>query len=1112
MWLAHCVPPLDKSAIGVSYRVLIMLRRFSCLLSVALLSAACSRQQGDTQAEAGDVVPPSTEGKLSFNTHVQPVLSEYCYHCHGPDSGTREPKSDPLRLDLAEFALAPRDGGNPVIIPGDPGNSLAVRLMRSRDPAEMMPPPEAHKEMPEEAIELLARWIAEGAEYEDHWAFVTPVRPEPPAAAHPEIVRNPVDAFIQQKLAAAGLEPMPTGGPRALARRAALDLTGLLPDPGAVEAFAADPSDEAYLAFLDSLFETTAYAEHRARYWLDYVRYADTHGLHFDNYRSIWPYRDYVIRSFAAHKPYDQFVREQLAGDLLAAPDADALIATGYLRSAVTTNEGGTIPEEVHNDRTRDRTEAFGATFIGLTVGCAACHDHKFDPVSAEEYYSLAAFFHNTADLAWDFNSAEPPPILRLPDDPERRAALDRAVASRSQAVAGLNDIRASAHQRFAAWLAAGNTPQTVSPDALELHLPLGEGSGDLVRNHAPAAAGPTEFKIETNPPVWGEYVWLHPSARMDIRSDFSIPGHGGFDTSDAFSVALWARPRVKVGGGNAAGRGIGDGTLIARMDAATGSRTGWDLSLEKGKVVAHLIHQWPDQAIRAEAGEIDLREWTHIGFTYDGSGTASGIRVFVDGHPRELSITHDTLTPGHSIANDLPLTLGSRHGGNRLSEVALQEVQLFRRQLTAGEIARLTLEQHVAKLLAESPDPAAWDAWQRHFALDRFFLATHDAEAAALQSDIGRIDREIVELGKKGTATLITHPRPEPPHAWTLARGEYANRETLVGADVPAILPPLPENPVRSRLDLAEWLFQPEHPLFARVTVNRIWQEIFGTALVDTPDDFGIMGGRPTHPELLDWLAVEFRESGWNLRHIYTLLLSSHTYRQSQQVTETAHAKDPDNILHSRAPRFRMDAEMLRDTALQASGLLVDRIGGPSVKPYQPDGIWDAVAMPESDTKKYQADSGENLYRRSLYTFWKRAAPPPSLETFDAESRETVCVGRARTNTPLQALVSMNDPQFFEAARLLGDRAIAYAAEPDARLQFIARTLLARELAPPELKTLRQRHASFHAHYSEHPDDARAVLTTGEHPPNPDVAPDEAATWTMLANLILNLDETLVK
>ncbi len=1083
-----------------------MVRTNFCLIAIPLLAlVACERHPAAAGRNQGNDEAVQELEKLSFNTHVQPVLSEYCYHCHGPDAGTREPKAEPLRLDIAEAALAKRESGEPVIIPGDSENSLMVRLMRSRDPELMMPPPESHKEIPEDVIALLARWIEEGAEYEKHWAFEPPSRPPVPTAAHPELVRNPVDAFIQQKLAAADLAPMPEADPRALARRAALDLTGLLPDPASVEAFAADPGEDSYRAYLDGLFESTAYAEHRARYWLDYARYADTHGLHFDNRRSIWPYRDYVIRSFAAHKPFDRFVREQLAGDLIAAGDADALIATGYIRSNVTTNEGGTIPEEIHASNTRDRAEAFGAAFLGLTVGCAACHDHKFDPVSMEEFYSLSAFFHNTAEDAWDRNRPDPPPVLRLPDDAEKRAAIDRAVAERSQAIARRESFRRQAPQRFSAWLAAGHKPLAVSSENLELHLPLDEGHGATVHNRAPAAGS---WQITTNPPVWGEYPWFHPSVRMDIRSDLAIPEHGDFDTGDAFSAALWAKPRIKVGGSN-----TGDGAFLARMGKTKdGPLRGWDLYLAGNKLVVHLSHDWPGQAIRVEAEGINRSEWNHIGFTYDGSATAAGIKLFLNGRPLETKVVHDTLTPGLTIRSEHPLTLGSRQGEARLSEIALQEVKLFRRALPLEEFARLPFEHFTARLLAAQSDPAAWNAWQRHFALERFFLENHDPEAIALRDEIARLNAEIEQLGDKGAPTLIAQPRPEPPYAWTLGRGVYANREKLVGPASPAVLPPLPDETVRNRADLADWLFQPDHPLFARVTVNRIWQEVFGTGLVDTPDDFGIMGSRPSHPELLDWLAVEFRESGWNLRHIYTLLLTSHSYRQDTRITAEALAGDPDNRLLSRGPRFRMDAEMLRDTALQASGLLVDKIGGPPVKPYQPPGIWDAVSMPESDTKKYEEDRGENLYRRSLYSFWKRFAPPPSLETFDAQARETVCIRRARTNTPLQALVSMNDPQFFEAARLLAERAIRHDSDPSARLNFIAGTLLARPLAADEIETLNRRAAAFSAFYRENPDDARAILANGQHPADPGIDPIDAATWTMIANLMFNLDETLVK
>lgn len=1081
-------------------------------LAICLL-ASCGRSKTEvvesppaTSSEGPATIAVAVE-KLSFNTHIQPVLSEYCYHCHGPDAGTRAPSSNPLRLDNPEDAFKPRDDGKPVIIPGDPENSLAVRLMRTRDPEEIMPPPESHKEMPQEAIELLVRWIAEGAEYEDHWAFEPPVRPEPPTAKIPEMVKNPIDAFIQDKLANHDLAPMPAEDPRALARRAALDITGLLPDPEQVEQFAADPTDNAYEKLIDSLFEMPAYAEHRARYWLDYVRYADTHGLHFDNYRSIWPYRDYIIRSFAANKPFDQFVREQVAGDLIPAADADALIATGYIRSNVSTNEGGTIIEEVHAEKTRDRTEAFGATFLGLTVGCAACHDHKFDPVAMDEFFALSAFFHNTAENVGDQNRKDPDPVLHLPKDPGNRAEFDAAVSNRSRLIAEINQLRRHADASFTKWLNAGHGPMAVSSDSLELHLPLSEGGGDVIRNQAPEPTGPTEWKVDTNPPVWGEYVWFHPSMRMDIRSDIFIPDHGDFEADEAFTAAMWMRTRT-----NISGNPIGNGALIARANDSQNQQRGWELAIQGKKLIAQLTHQWPDKVIRVEADGIDRREWTHVGFSYDGSGKAAGLRLFINGQIKKTEVIHDTLSPGLTIRNELPLTLGQRADGNRISELALQEVKVFRRALDPEEFLRLPFEHHVAEMLIASPDPAQWNAWQRHFAFDRFFLPNHDAAFIALQEKIRALDRNIDELGKDGTSTLIAQSRPEPPFAWRLGRGEYANREALLDANTPAILPALPGNPVRSRLDLAESLFQADHPLFARVTVNRMWQELFGTAIVTTPDDFGIMGDRPSHPELLDWLAVEFRESGWDMRHIYRLMLTSHTYRQSQKVTEDAREKDPSNRLLSRGPRFRMDAEVLRDTALQASGLLVDRIGGPPVKPYQPEGVWEAVSMPESDTKAYKADEGENLYRRSIYTFWKRFAPPPSLETFDAEARETVCVGRARTNTPLQALVSMNDPQFFEAARLLADRAITHAPEASARLDLMSSHVLARSFDSRETEVLLQQLDRYSQYYQNHAAEARELLATGAHPANPDVDPAEAAAWTMIANLILNLDEALVK
>lgn len=1073
---------------------------------LAVLSCKPGGSDGVAGNSAGANAPatPVTAEKLSFNTHIQPILSEYCYHCHGPDSGTREPKKAPLRLDRAEFAFEARENGKPVIIKGDPAASLMVKLMRTSDPDRIMPPPESHKKLSEEKIALLERWIAEGAEYEEHWAFIPPQRPPVPASANPDQVRNPVDAFIQEKLSASGLAPQPLDDPRSIIRRASLDLTGLLPDPADVEAFAADPSDAAYAAYLDKLFASPAYAEHRTRYWLDYSRYADTHGLHFDNLRAIWPYRDYVIRSFAANKPYDQFVREQVAGDLIPAEGADTWVATGYIRCNVTTNEGGTIPEEIHAANTRDRAEAFGAAFLGLTVGCASCHDHKFDPVSQKDFFSLAAFFNNTAEKPWDENRAETGPVLRLPAA-DKMAGLDDLVRSRSAAAMKYDEYRRKSASLFTEALAAGRRPLAVSSEAMELGLRMDEGKGDVLHNAAPGARTAT-YEATTNPLVWGENVWLWPSARVDIAGEVVMPDQGDFEADDAFTAASWIHLRMKTGNST-----TGDGSVFSKMGTARDlAHRGWDVYVEGNKLVVHIIHQWPEHVIRVETTGVPRGEWAHIGFTYDGSRKAAGLKLYLNGKPTAVKVTHDSLAPGQTIRNSHPFQLGRRHNNEALiRETSYQDLRLYRRALTAEEFARLPFEDHAAAVLAKQMDPRKWTELDRFNVLEKYFLPTVP-EVAALEAEVAALDARIAELGKDGTPTLIATERKAFAHAWILDRGVYSARREMVTPGTPGFLPVSASG--RSRLDLAEWLFAPENPLFARVTVNRIWQEVFGTGLVETPDDFGIMGARPSHPELLDWLAVEFRESGWNLRHIYQLLLTSHSYRQGREVTDAALAADPANRYLSRGPRFRMDAEVLRDTALQASGLLVPKVGGPPVKPYQPPGIWEAVSMPESNTLKYQQDSGEGLYRRSLYTFWKRFAPPPSLETFDAQSREVVCVRRARTNTPLQALVSMNDPQFFEAARKLAERTIRHGAEVDARLDFLSRTLLARPLSPSENEILVAAHRRFSDHYRATPADAAAILTTGESAADPGLDPVEVATWTMLANQFLNFDETLTK
>ncbi len=1091
--------------------------------------------------------PAGEPTALSFNEHIQPILADNCYSCHGLDAGSRKAE---LRLDRFEHATAKRKEGSPAIIPGKPDESPLVQRIETKEEKKIMPPPEAHKTLTAAQIATLRRWVAEGAHYEEHWAFITPKRPVVPAvsAASRGWVRTPVDAFIAARLEREGLTPAAEADRRSLIRRVTLDLTGIIPTAAEVEAFVADRAPDAYERVVDRLLASPRYGEHRARNWLDYIRYADTHGIHFDNFRAIWPYRDYVIRAFNANKRFDAFVREQLAGDLLPARTIDELTATGFMRCNLTTNEGGTITEEVFVNQTRDRVEAFGVTFLGLTTGCAACHDHKFDPITARDFYGLAAFLGNTVEKPWDLNIAEPAPVVRLPK-PENSAAAEFVLGARAELAAKLEARRAQAREIAAAWLKAGNSPDPVDDKGLELRLRFDEGKGDVVRNSAPNAAG-REFKAETNPLIWGENTWLWPSMRMDIHTRLNLGGMGDVEANEKFSTGGWIMLRAKPGGG--VRTGTGNGTLLARMgDEKRRGGAGWDIYQEGLLLFVNLVPDTtqspeseaaPSAAPAAEAasatkrkaaprrvvpaappvkrgisvatrpGQVLRDEWIHVFMTYDGSRKASGLKIYLNGKPADTEVKLDALSPKDSIRTDAAMHVGRRDDYNPMRETRFQDVRFYRRALTPAEVARLPFEDLAAEIVARQPEAARWTTDESFVVAHRFVLRDKDEEMIRLTAAVAAHETAFDALTKDGTASLIALEKTTPAYSDILKRGDYFAREQRVEPSVPHFLPGLPAGAPRNRRGLADWLLSPGQPLVARVTVNRAWQEIFGRGLVESSGDFGVMGDRPTHPELLDWLAVEFRESGWDVKRLYRLLVTSASYRQSAAATPERLAKDPSNRLLSRGPRFRMDAEMLRDSALAASGLLVEKIGGPPVKPYQPPGIWEEVAMPESNTKTYVPDKGEGLYRRSVYTFWKRASPPASLETFDATSREVVCSRRARTNTPLQAFVTMNDPQWVEAARRLAERAVTAAVDPKGRLEFLAHATLGRPLQAAETKALLGSAERVRAKYTADAAAAEALLKVGESSSYPALPPSELATWTVVASQFLNLDEFLNK
>jgi mono/diheme cytochrome c family protein len=1130
--------------------------RFSSSVALTAASAAALFVQlaGMMSAAEATAAKPAA-GQVGFNERIQPILSENCYSCHGPDPGSRKAG---LRLDREEHAFKPLEKGGPAIVRGKPDESPLIKRIESKDEKEMMPPPEAHKTLKPAEIALLRQWVAEGAVYEEHWAFIAPKRPAVPAVKGKiGATDNAVDRFILARLDKEKLAPSPEADRTTLIRRVTYDLTGLPPTPAEVEAFLTDKAPGAYERVVDRLLASPRYGEHRAHYWLDYVRYSDTHGIHFDNYRAIWPYRDYVIKAFNQNKPYDRFVREQLAGDLLPAKNFDELAATGFVRCNLTTNEGGTIPEETYVNQVRDRVEAFGVSFLGLTTGCAACHDHKFDPFSQRDFYGLAAYLGNTVEKPWDLNIAEPPPVLRIPKE-ENRPAAEVVLARRAEVQAKLDARRARLTELVTAWMDSGKRPKPVAPDALELRLKLDEGSGDVVKNSAPNAKI-KEFKADTNPLVWGESSWFWPSMRMEIFSRLNLGDLADVDAGDKFSGGGWLMLRAKPGGGVKAG--TGSGTLLSRMgDAKRKGGAGWEIYQEATQFTINLVAAVDEPAPVAGEKSIDSEvaalaaaasdakpaapapstkkmaaaakaaaatkrfvsvttkatytrdEWLHVFFTYDGSRKAAGVKVYVNGKLAEVDVKSDTLAAKDTIRTDAPLHLGRREDFNPMRETRYQDIRFYRRALAADEVARLQYEDVAAEIVARQPDPKKWTTDETFVAGERYFLGEVDTEARELAASVAAHDAAVEALTKDGTPSLIALEKTTPAYSDILKRGDYYARTERVPPTTPHFLKGIPAGTIPNRLALADWLLSPDQPLLNRVTVNRMWQEVFGRGLVESAGDFGIMGDRPSHPELLDWLAVELRENGWDMKKLYRLLVTSSTYKQAATVTPDRLAKDLSNRLLARGPRFRMDGEMLRDSALATSGLLVEKLGGPSVKPYQPPGLWEEVAMPESNTRVYVADKGEGLYRRSVYTFWKRASMPPSMETFDATSREVVCTRRTRSNTPLQAFVTMNDPQWFEAARKLAERAIHAAPAAEGRLDFLARTTLARPLVERERSVLAKNVEKFRARFSSDAEAAKSLLTVGASPVDSTLNPSELAQWTMVASQFLNLDEFLTK
>ena len=1183
-----------------------MSKRTKVFLGLALCVTAqiCS---GASQQKAAS--------KIEFNRDVRALLSDNCFACHGPDENKRKAK---LRFDIKDEAFKPAKSGDFAIVPGDLKKSQLVARITSQDPEEVMPPPKTGKKLTPAQIDLLKRWISEGATWQTHWAYETPKRPALPTVKDTKWAKNEIDSFVLAKLEKEKLKPAPEADKTTLVRRVTQDLTGLPPTPDEVDAFLADKSPAAYEKVVDRLLASPRYGEHEARYWLDAARYADSHGYHIDSERSMWKYREWVINAFNKNMPFDQFTTEQIAGDLLPEATIDQQIGSGYVRCNLSTGEGGAIVEEYQAKYTFDRVETTSTMWLGLTMTCARCHTHKYDPILHREYYGLYALFNNLNESVMDNNGPNPAPTIKVPTPEQTRRQGE------------LKTLLADGRKKLDAPMPALDVKQPAWE--AKWRAQLSEGWTGLKPESVKATNG-TEFVIDadnsvlargTNPPADSYEVKLKlapgslAAVRLEALPHESLPQKGSARADDGNFRLAEFEAEIVYPGTNAKPTKIKFTQALADSAKAgnevalaidTKPETGWQADTN-GVSDAHAALFLPADPITVKTNAtltVQLRftasqskraighfrlsaaqseelvqllappkaepwqvlgpfktESTHAGFTnvfdpekaVDLKKTYPGVRDeikwnakadFEDGKanllvqdlhglhgayflhrtmklpaPRkvELNLRADDLFKLW-VNGKLVAERGEKEKpGEGPVKVAVNlqkgENKFLVKVVTTQGAAYFTFKDSIDDEHALPADVAALFAATKNFTapqqakIKSVYRRLHSPEFKQMFESVEKWTDENAGIDKAIPSTMVAKEMEKPRDTFMLIRGEYDKKGDKVGPGVPAILPPWPAGQPTNRLGFARWLLLPEHPLTARVTVNRFWQQYFGTGLVKTTEDFGVQGDNPSHPELLDWLATEFR-SNWNVKKIHRLMVTSAAYRQSSKVTPQMLARDPENRLIARGPRFRVDAESVRDTALFISGLLVERAGGKSVKPFQPGGLWEAVSF--NNSQKYVPDTGDAQYRRSMYTYWKRQSPPPNMMIFDAPTREYCVVRRPRTNTPLQALALMNDPQIVEASRAFAQRLMTEGGkDAESRIAYAFRLATSRKISKDESKVLQDVFKQQLADYQKNKDSAEKLLGLGAFKAKPELDQAELAAWTMVANTILNLDETITK
>ncbi|HKS37057.1 MAG TPA: DUF1553 domain-containing protein [Verrucomicrobiae bacterium] len=1112
--------------------------------------------------------------QVNFNHDIRPLLSDRCFRCHGPDEKARKAK---LRLDTSDGALKAMKDGGFVIKPGSPGQSEAYRRITSKDPDDLMPPADSNLSLKPEEIELIKRWIEQGAEYQPHWSFIPVGRIALPTAQQASSGRNPIDAFVLERLEREGLTLSAAAPRETLIRRLSFDLTGLPPSLESIDAFLRDTSPDAYERLVDRLLNSPAYGERRANEWLDLARYADTYGYQSDVECDMSPWRDWVIRAFNENLPYDQFILWQLAGDLLPSPTRDQVLATAFNRLHRQTNEGGSIEEEYRAEYVADRIHTMGTAFLGLTMECARCHDHKYDPITQKDYYRMFAFFNNIDEsgLYSHFTQATPSPTLLLypagaeahhkslknrikeyetaldsvnrgdsmrpkirltpslsPSGGEGVRRTGEGVASGAESIAGdknsgsqpsslpllgervgvregkpsdstatargqaeADDAHSTDLKRLAELSRSGfdNWLKSASRDIPQPQPVAAFSFEEVITNTTLSRVGTNLIASLVDGPV---QVEGKSGKALQFTGDNSVicKGAGIFNRTTPFTFGLWLKPSERQ-----------DRAVVFHRSRAwtdSGSR-GYELVLENGYPTFGLIHFWPGNAIRVRANaSIPAEAWTHVTITYDGSSRAGGLRLYLNGEPAAVEVVRDNLFKdilhrrewGDGDIDSVHLTLAGRFRDSGFKNGIIDEFSVYDRCLTPLEVAG------IAGVTVNSPDRDA---------LFVYYVQNIDVRYREALAALRKLREEENNLVNGVREIMVMKEMPQRRPAYLLKRGAYDAPGEEVEPGTPNAIFPFPAQLPRDRLGLARWMVDRQNPLTARVIVNRTWRTHFGRGLVATAEDFGNQGQLPTHPELLDWLAMRFMEDGWDLKALHRLIVTSATYRQTSRATPELLAKDPENRLLARGPRHRLPAEEIRDNALAVSGLLSPRLGGASVKPYQPPGLWE-----ESGTgKTYRQDKGEKLYRRSLYTFWRRTAPPPTMLTFDATTREVCTAKRETTATPLQALVLLNDPQFVEAARVLAERLVRESPNDiNARIVAAFRKMTGRTPGKSERRVIHRLYAEQLALFGKDPCAAEDYLRTGDDEIDQTLPLEQVAATTVLSSALMNLDEFVTK